>query len=87
MVGDPRNDATRPATLLELRQLRAATQGEIAAALGIAQPRVSRMERQTNFIVSTLRDYVAALGGELVLLARFPDAPAVELDLDEAEHD
>ncbi|MGH2967187.1 MAG: XRE family transcriptional regulator [Solirubrobacterales bacterium] len=55
----------------ELRQQRGVTQTDLATALGVRQPNVSRIERQEDLFVSTLRDYVEALGGELELSAVF----------------
>lgn len=59
--------------LHELRQARRMTQEELAMALGTSQASVSKMERRTDLYLSTLRRYVEAMGGELVLLARFRD--------------
>jgi len=61
---------------LRLREVRAAcelTQQELADRLQIDQPNVSRLERRSDVHVSTLADYVAALGGRLELLAVFPE--------------
>ena len=58
--------------LAELRKFRGLTQEELATALGITQPSLSKLENQDDMRVSTLRDIVQALGGELDLLARFP---------------
>ena len=73
---DPEHAAFRAAinealAIGELRQRRGVTQADLAAALGVRQPNVSRIERQEDLFVSTLRDYVAALGGELELSAVF----------------
>jgi transcriptional regulator with XRE-family HTH domain len=57
-----------------LRQARQKTQTAIAERLNIAQGAVSRMERQSDFLLSTLREYVGALGGKLELRVVFPDA-------------
>jgi DNA-binding XRE family transcriptional regulator len=61
---------------LRLREVRAAcelTQEELAERLDIDQPNVSRLENRSDVRVSTLADYVAALGGRLELLAVFPE--------------
>lgn len=57
----------------ELRERAQRTQAEIARKLGTAQSGVSRLEGQDDAKVSTLRDYVAATGGRLRLLAEYPD--------------
>ena len=60
---------------LRLREVRAAcelTQEQLAERLHIDQPNVSRLENRSDVHVSTLADYVAALGGRLELLAVFP---------------
>jgi DNA-binding Xre family transcriptional regulator len=57
--------------LAELRQSRAVTQVQLAAELGIAQGNVSRLEGRSDVYLSTLRDYVRALGGELEITAVF----------------
>ena len=61
---------------LRLHEVRAAcelTQQELAERLQIDQPNVSRLERRSDVHVSTLADYIAALGGRLELLAVFPE--------------
>jgi DNA-binding XRE family transcriptional regulator len=65
-----------------LRQLREAaekTQAQIAAALHIRQPSVSKIEKQTDMYLSTLRDYVGAVGGTLELVVNFPNGSALRL--------
>jgi transcriptional regulator with XRE-family HTH domain len=60
---------------LRLREVRAAcemTQQELAERLQIDQPNVSRLENRSDVHVSTLADYIAALGGRLEILAVFP---------------
>lgn len=58
--------------LAELRAQMQRTQAEIAKAIGTTQSGVSRLERQKDTLISTLRDYVEATGGELHLVARYP---------------
>jgi transcriptional regulator with XRE-family HTH domain len=60
--------------LQEVRKARNMTQIEIAKALHVEQAAVSKLERREDMYVSTLREYVKALGGELKLVASFPDA-------------
>jgi transcriptional regulator with XRE-family HTH domain len=59
--------------LHELRERRGVTQEQVAAQLGTSRPNISRIEREDDVRVSTLQRYIAALGGELELVARFPD--------------
>ena len=66
-------------TLRELRKARRLTQVTLARELGITQDGVSRLERRSNLLLSTLRKTVEAMGGSLSLIARFPDRPPVEL--------
>ncbi len=56
----------------ELRQLAGKSQREIAAILGIKQPSLSKLEKQSDMQISTLRGIITALGGELEIVARFP---------------
>ena len=60
--------------LAELRQARSKTQVEVAEAMASQQAAVSKLERREDMYLSTLRQYVEALGGELKLVASFPDA-------------
>ena len=66
-------------TLRELRQARRLTQATMARTLGISQDGVSRREHRSDLLLSTLRKTVEAMGGNLSLVARFPDRPPVEL--------
>ena len=66
--------------LQELRQARKLTQEALAAALGSKQTLVSKLERRADWYVSSLRRFVEALGGELEIVARFPDG-AVKIRL------
>ena len=56
-----------------VRELVGKTQVEVADAMGSTQSEISRSERREDHLVSTLRQYVRALGGELELTARFGD--------------
>jgi transcriptional regulator with XRE-family HTH domain len=66
-------------TLQELRQARKLTQVRMAKALRISQDGVSRLERRTDLLLSTLRKSVEAMGGSLSLIAEFPDRDPVVL--------
>jgi transcriptional regulator with XRE-family HTH domain len=59
--------------LAELRQRRGASQSQIARALEVSQPNVSRIEQEDDVYLSTLSRYVAALGGYLEVRAVFPE--------------
>jgi transcriptional regulator with XRE-family HTH domain len=65
---------------MSLRELRAAqkrTQVSIADALGIGQDGVSRLEQRSDLLISTLRGFVEAVGGQLSLIVQFPDRDPV----------
>ena len=65
-------------TLRELRHARKLTQVRMAKTLGITQDSVSRLEKRSDLLLSTLRKAVEAMGGNLSLVAEFPDrAPVV----------
>jgi DNA-binding XRE family transcriptional regulator len=66
-------------TLRELRHARKLTQVRMAKALGITQDSVSRLEKRSDLLFSTLRKTVEAMGGSLSLVAEFPDRPPVVL--------
>jgi DNA-binding XRE family transcriptional regulator len=66
-------------TLRELRTARQLTQVRMAKALGITQDSVSRLERRSDLLLSTLRRTVQAMGGNLSLVAEFPDCAPVVL--------
>jgi DNA-binding XRE family transcriptional regulator len=66
-------------TLRELRRARKLTQVCMAKALRISQDGVSRLEKRTDLLLSTLRKSVEAMGGSLSLIAEFPDRDPVVL--------
>ena len=68
------------ATLKDLRNAVERTQEELAAKLGVGQDTVSRIERRSDILLSTLRRYIQAMGGELELVARFPNRPPLRID-------
>lgn len=66
-------------TLRDLRRALERTQVRLARELGVKQETVSRLEQRSDMLLSTLRSYVEAMGGELELLATFPDRPPVRV--------
>ena len=69
------NEANRLMAEMPLHELRKAlqlTQQQVAAMLSINQVAVSKMEGQTDMYVSTLRRFIEAMGGELRIVAHFP---------------
>ena len=58
--------------LSEVRQLAGKSQQQVAQVLGIKQPSLSKLEKQSDMQISTLQKIVKALGGELEVLAKFP---------------
>lgn len=67
-------------TLKDLRKARELTQVRMAELLGITQDNVSRLEKRSDVLLSTLRSYVEAMGGKLDLTVKFPDRDPVILD-------
>ena len=59
--------------LKELRQARQLSQEKMAELLATKQANISRIERRTDMYISTLRNYVKAMGGELDIIVRFPE--------------
>src|SRR5881392_2530364 len=73
-------------TIQELRRARKITQVRMAKQLGISQNGVSRLEKRSDLLLSTLRRTVEAMGGSLSLVAEFPDRePVVLSGIAEAE--
>lgn len=66
-------------TLRELRHARKLTQVRMAKKLGITQDSVSRLEQRSDLLLSTLRKAIEAMGGNLSLIAQFPDREPVVL--------
>jgi predicted XRE-type DNA-binding protein len=58
--------------LSEIRELAGKSQRQVADVLGIKQPSLSKLEKQSDMQISTLRRIVNALGGELEVFAKFP---------------
>ena len=66
-------------TLRELRKARKLTQVRMAKQLGITQDSVSRLEKRSDLLLSTLRKTVEAMGGSLSLVAQFPDLSLIHI--------
>jgi transcriptional regulator with XRE-family HTH domain len=66
-------------TLRELRHARKITQQKLAETLNIGQEGVSKIEKRSDLLMSTLRKTVEAMGGSLTLVAEFPDRDPVVL--------
>ena len=71
------NRAMELATLKDLRHASEKTQKELAELLGVGQDTISRLEKRSDMLLSTLRHYVESMGGELELVAQFPNRPPV----------
>jgi transcriptional regulator with XRE-family HTH domain len=59
--------------LEELRKAREMTQAKLAETLGVAQSEISKIEHRADLYISTLTQYVTALGGTLEIRALFPE--------------
>jgi DNA-binding XRE family transcriptional regulator len=68
------------ATLKDLRKAAEQTQEDLALALGVGQDTISRLEKRSDMLLSTLRHYVESMGGKLELVAQFPNRPPVVID-------
>ncbi len=75
--------AREAARIMSLRDVRKAfhrSQEDLAKTLDMEQESVSRIERRADLLLSTMRKYVAAMGGDLKLIAEFPDRPPVRIE-------
>lgn len=59
--------------LSDLRRARGLSQEDLAALLDVKQPSIAKLERRSDMYISTLRTHIKAMGGELELIAHFPD--------------
>ena len=81
-------EATRLSDELHLSQIRKArglTQEAVAELLGVSQAEVSKMERRSELYIGTLKKFIEAMNGELVLAARFADGVEVPIKLAETD--
>ena len=68
------------ATLKGLRKGAKRTQEDLAKTLGVGQDTISRLEKRSDMLLSTLRHYVESVGGRLAWVATFPEQRAVSID-------
>lgn len=66
-------------TLAEVRKARGKNQLALAKLMDIAQPNISQIENRPDTLVSTLSQYIEALGGKLEIHAIFPDGQEVAI--------
>ena len=66
-------------SLRELRKALGQTQAKVASDLGVGQDTVSRYEQRSDMLLSTLRQYLGKMGGELVLIVRFPNRKPIRI--------
>lgn len=67
-------------SLGDLRRVVGKAQAEIATTLKIKQPSVSKIEKQADMYLSTLKSYVEAVGGQLELIVRLPSRAPLRLE-------
>ena len=72
-VGQKTEQMLQEMPLHELRQARGLSQKMMAEALHIQQPAIAKIEKRTDMYLSTLRSHIQAMGGELEIVARFPE--------------
>src|SRR5208282_3511453 len=65
--------ASREMDLGEVRRALKLSQEELADTLGVGQAAVAKLEKRADMYVSTLRRFIEAMGGELEIVAHFPD--------------
>ena len=65
--------AQHQTSLSQLRKLRSLAQATVAESMGMDQSEISRLERRTDLLLSTLRRFIQATGGDLQLVAHFPE--------------
>ena len=72
--------ALKVSALKELRKVAGYTQDDLAIAMGVGQGTISRVEKRRDMLLSTLQHYVESMGGELQIVATFPDRPAIVIE-------
>jgi transcriptional regulator with XRE-family HTH domain len=77
------DEAAGVMTLYQLREARNLTQVNLAKVLNINQGAVSKTEKRTDMYVSTLRNFIQAMGGQLQVKAIFPEG---EVEIEQFEN-
>lgn len=67
-------------TLRDLRLALKKTQEDLGVVLHMKQEGISRLEKRSDMLISTLNKYIKGMGGTLKLTAEFPDRPSVEIN-------
>ena len=70
----------REMSLQEIRHAVNKTQKTVARTLNMGQDGISRLEKRSDLLLSTLRNYVEAVGGSLTLVAQFPDQEPIAIE-------
>ncbi|VXD04955.1 Transcriptional regulator [Pseudomonas sp. 8Z] len=73
--------------LNELRQARGLSQKVLAEVLHVQQPSIAKMEKRTDMYISTLRSHIEAMGGQLDVIARFPEGSVKISNFSDIESD
>ena len=81
-VKEKKQQLLKAALLQDIREAQNITQEELAEKLQTKQANVSRTERRKDLKLSTLKNHIEAMGGELDIVARFP-TNEIHLDLKE----
>ncbi len=68
-------------TLKELRKSARQPQEDLAVALEVGQDAISRLEKRSDMLLSSLRHYVESVGGQLSLVVTFPERAPEIIDL------
>jgi hypothetical protein len=71
--------------LHELRKARKQSQTDLAKQLEVNQPAVAKMERRADMYVSNLRRFIEGMGGELEIVAHFPEGSVTITNFSEVE--
>lgn len=67
------NVLSQPIELAKLRRTKNLKQTELASLMGVSQANISKVESGKDIQLSTLQNYVSALGGEISIVVKMPD--------------